>query len=104
MDTMAVVYARELTRRGIETSITFRAPSRAARTTSLMPDKERVAEYEASPDKGFRGRCTQRFRPIVPPDANVAGVADAIVKVVDAVFGKRPIRVYPDPPQDRAEG
>jgi hypothetical protein len=39
----------------------------------------------------------------VPPDANVAGVADAIVKVVDAAFGKRPFRVHYDPTQDGAE-
>jgi hypothetical protein len=39
----------------------------------------------------------------VPPDANVEGVADAIVKVVDAPFGKRPFRVHYDPTQDGAE-
>jgi hypothetical protein len=39
----------------------------------------------------------------VPPDANVAGVADAIVKVVDAAFGQRPFRVHYDPTQDGAE-
>jgi hypothetical protein len=30
-------------------------------------------------------------------------VADAIVKVVDAPFGKRPFRVHYDPTQDKAE-
>src|SRR5258705_5160864 len=40
---------------------------------------------------------------IVPADANVEGVADAIVKVVDAPFGKRPFRVHYDPTQDGAE-
>ena len=39
----------------------------------------------------------------MPPDANVEGVADAIVKVVDAPFGKRPFRVHIDPTQDGAE-
>jgi hypothetical protein len=39
----------------------------------------------------------------VPPDANVESVADAIVKVVDAPFGKRPFRVHIDPTQDGAE-
>ena len=32
-----------------------------------------------------------------------AAVADAIVKVVDAPFGKRPFRVHIDPAQDGAE-
>jgi len=40
---------------------------------------------------------------IVPPDANVEGVADAIVKIVDAPFGKRPFRVHYDPTEDGAE-
>src|SRR5258705_8868140 len=40
---------------------------------------------------------------IVPADAKVEGVADAIVKVVDAPFGKRPFRVHYDPTQDGAE-
>ena len=43
------------------------------------------------------------FSSIVPPNANVEGVADAIVKVVDAPFGKRPFRVHYDPTQDEAE-
>ena len=43
------------------------------------------------------------FSSIVPADANVEGVADVIVKVVDAPFGKRPFRVHYDPTQDGAE-
>jgi hypothetical protein len=39
----------------------------------------------------------------VPADADVSAVADAIVKVVDAPFGKRPFRVHIDPTQDGAE-
>jgi len=33
----------------------------------------------------------------------VSAVADAIVKIVDAPFGKRPFRVHIDPSQDGAE-
>ena len=43
------------------------------------------------------------FASIVRTDANVEGVADAIVKVVDTPFGKRPFRVHYDPTQDGAE-
>lgn len=43
------------------------------------------------------------FASIVPADADVAAVADAIVKVVDTPFGKRPFRVHIDPTQDGAE-
>lgn len=37
------------------------------------------------------------------PDADVAAVADAIVKVVDMPFGKRPFRTHVDPAQDGCE-
>jgi hypothetical protein len=43
------------------------------------------------------------FASIIPADADVSAVADAIVKVVDAPFGKRPFRVHIDPSQDGAE-
>ena len=43
------------------------------------------------------------FASIVPADADVAAVADAIVKVVDTPFGKRPFRVHIDATQDGAE-
>lgn len=39
----------------------------------------------------------------MPNDADVGAVAEAIVKVVDAPFGRRPFRVHIDPTQDGAE-
>jgi hypothetical protein len=66
-------------------------------------DKARVAEYEAGPYKGFGDQVLKGFASIVPPDADVAAVADAIVKVVDSPFGKRPFRIHIDPTQDGAE-
>jgi hypothetical protein len=39
----------------------------------------------------------------VPRDTNVEGVADAIVRVVETPFGRRPFRVHYDPTQDGAE-
>jgi hypothetical protein len=42
------------------------------------------------------------FAEIVPPDADVSAVADAIVNVVGAPFGKRPFRVHIDPTEDGA--
>jgi hypothetical protein len=43
------------------------------------------------------------FASIVPPDADVSAVADAIVNVVDTPFGKRSFRVHIDPTEDGAE-
>src|SRR4051812_23186530 len=107
MDALAVVYARELTRWGIETSIivpgAFTGGTNHFAHAGSPADKARVAEYEAGPYKGFADDVLKGFSAIVPPDANVEGVADAIVKVVDAPFGKRPFRVHYDPTQDGAE-
>jgi NAD(P)-dependent dehydrogenase (short-subunit alcohol dehydrogenase family) len=107
MDTLAVVYARELTRWGIETSIivpgAFTGGTNHFAHAGSPADKARVAECEAGPYKGFADDVLKGFSSIVPPDANVEGVADAIVKVVDAPFGKRPFRVHYDPTEDGAE-
>jgi hypothetical protein len=43
------------------------------------------------------------FAEIVPDDADVTGVADAIVEIADMPFGKRPFRVHYDPAQDGAD-
>jgi NAD(P)-dependent dehydrogenase (short-subunit alcohol dehydrogenase family) len=107
MDALAVVYSRELTRWGIETSIivpgAFTGGTNHFAHAGSPADKARVAEYETGPYKGFADDVLKGFSSIVPPDANVEGVADAIVKVVDAPFGKRPFRVHYDPTQDGAE-
>jgi NAD(P)-dependent dehydrogenase (short-subunit alcohol dehydrogenase family) len=107
MDALAVVYARELTRWGIETSIivpgAFTGGTNHFAHAGSPADKARVAEYEAGPYKGFANAVREGFASIVPADADVAVVADAIVKVVATSFGKRPFRVHIDPTQDGAE-
>jgi len=107
MDALAVVYARELTRWGIETSIivpgAFTGGTNHFAHAGSPDDKARAAEYEAGPYAGFADQVLKGFTSIVPPDADVSAVADAIVKVVDAPFGKRPFRVHIDPTQDGAE-
>jgi NAD(P)-dependent dehydrogenase (short-subunit alcohol dehydrogenase family) len=107
MDALAVVYARELTRWGIETSIivpgAFTGGTNHFAHAGSPADKARVAEYEAGPYKGFADEVREGFASIVPADADVAAVADAIVKVIDMPFGKRPFRVHIDPTQDGAE-
>jgi hypothetical protein len=55
------------------------------------------------PYKGFADDIVKGFASIVPPDADASAVAEAIVKVVDTPFGKRPFRVHVDPAQDGAE-
>jgi NAD(P)-dependent dehydrogenase (short-subunit alcohol dehydrogenase family) len=106
MDAMAVVYARELSRWGVETSIVV--PGAFTKGTSHFAhsgrpaDEARVAEYEAGPYAGFSEQVQKAFAAIVPPEADASTVADAIVKVVNAPFGKRPFRVHVDPTEDGA--
>jgi NAD(P)-dependent dehydrogenase (short-subunit alcohol dehydrogenase family) len=107
MDAMAVVYARELVRWGIETSIivpgAFTGGTNHFAHSGRPADAARAAEYEAGPYAGFADQVMKGFASIVPADADVAAVADTIVKVVDTPFGKRPFRVHVDPTEDGAE-
>lgn len=107
MDALAVQYARELSRWGIETSIivpgAFTGGTNHFAHSGRPSDQARVAEYEAGPYAGFGSQVQEAFAKIVPPDADVSSVADAIVRVVDTPFGTRPFRVHIDPSQDGAD-
>jgi NAD(P)-dependent dehydrogenase (short-subunit alcohol dehydrogenase family) len=107
MDALAVVYARELTRWGIETSIivpgAFTTGTNHFANAGTPADKARAKEYESGPYKHFAEDVMKGFSSIVPADADATAVAEAIAKVVDTPFGKRPFRVHVDPTQDGAE-
>jgi NAD(P)-dependent dehydrogenase (short-subunit alcohol dehydrogenase family) len=107
MDALAVQYARELARWGIETSIVvpgaFTKGTNHFAHSGRPADAARLAEYEAGPYKGFGEAVQTAFAAIVPEDADVSGVADAIVELIDMPFGKRPFRVHYDPSQDGAD-
>jgi NAD(P)-dependent dehydrogenase (short-subunit alcohol dehydrogenase family) len=106
MDSIAVQYARELARWGIETSIVV--PGAFTRGTNHFAhagkpaDEKVLADYEAGPYAGFGEQVQKAFGEIVPADADAAAVASAVVDVVDAPFGKRPFRVHIDPAEDGA--
>ena len=106
MDAIAVQYARELARWGIETSIIV--PGAFTRGTNHFAhsgrpaDQKVVAEYEAGPYAGFGEQVQKAFADIVPPDADPATVAAAMVDVVNTPFGQRPFRVHIDPTEDGA--
>ena len=107
MDSLAVSYAREVARWGIETSIIV--PGAFTKGTNHFAhaghpaDEARLAEYEAGPYTGFGDQVQKAFGEIVPDDADVGEVADAIVDLVAAPFGTRPFRVHIDPAQDGAD-
>ncbi|MCX8563024.1 SDR family NAD(P)-dependent oxidoreductase [Mycolicibacterium mucogenicum] len=107
MDALAVTYARELALWGIETSIIV--PGAFTSGTNHfahagVPDRGDVADaYETGPYSGFTTRVQEAFNSIVPPDADPAAVADAVVALVAAPFGSRPFRVHIDPSGDGAD-
>jgi NAD(P)-dependent dehydrogenase (short-subunit alcohol dehydrogenase family) len=107
MDALAVSYASELARWGIETSIivpgAFTSGTSHFKNAGSPNDKARAAEYDSGPHKGLSDQIQKGLAATVPPDADVAAVADAIVKVVDMPFGKRPFRIHIDPAQDGCE-
>jgi NAD(P)-dependent dehydrogenase (short-subunit alcohol dehydrogenase family) len=106
MDALAVQYARELARWGIETSIVV--PGAFTKGTNHFAhaghpaDEARAAEYEAGPYAGIAHEIEEAFGRIVPEEADPAAVATAIVDLVNAPFGKRPFRVHVDPSNDGA--
>lgn len=106
MDALAVQYARELSRWGIETSIVV--PGAFTKGTNHFAhaghpaDQARLAEYEAGPYAGLGERIQKAFGQIVPQDADVGEVAKAIVELVGLPLGKRPFRVHVDPTEDGA--
>ena len=107
MDAIAVQYARELSRWGIETSIivpgAFTSGTNHFAHAAAPGDAEVLAAYEAGPYAGFGEQVQKAFDAIVPPDADTSAVAEAIVDVVNAPFGQRPFRVHIDPAQDGAD-
>jgi NAD(P)-dependent dehydrogenase (short-subunit alcohol dehydrogenase family) len=107
MDSLAVQYARELARWGIETTIVV--PGAFTRGTNHFAhagspaDTDRLAEYEASgPYAGFSASVQQAFAKIVPDDAEPGPVATLIADVVAMPLGQRPFRLHYDPAEDGA--
>lgn len=106
MDSLAVQYARELSRWGIETSIivprAFTKGTNHFAHSGRPGDTERLAEYDNGPYAGFGAKIQGAFASIVPDDADPAPVADMIVDVVNAPFGEKPFRLIYDPTEDGA--
>ncbi|EOX6785737.1 SDR family oxidoreductase [Pseudomonas aeruginosa] len=107
MDSLAVLYARELSRWGIETTIVvpgaFTKGTNHFANSGRPVDEARLAEYEAGPYAGFGEQVQKAFAEIVPDDADPAPVAEMIAEVVNMPFGERPFRIHYDPTQDGAD-
>ncbi len=106
MDAMAVSYAGELARWNIETSIiipgAYTSGTNHFAHSGRPSDESRVAEYSAGPTATLSKEIMDGFARTEVPDADVNDVADTIVQVVDAPFGKRPFRVHIEPRDEGA--
>lgn len=107
MDSLAVSYAGELARWGIESSIVvpgaFTSGTNHFAHAGTPADSARLADYDTGPTAGFGEEILRKLAGSVPEDADVASVADAIVAIVGAPYGRRPFRVHIDPASDGAE-
>jgi NAD(P)-dependent dehydrogenase (short-subunit alcohol dehydrogenase family) len=106
MDALAVQYARELARFGIETSIivpgVFASGTDRLAACDAPADADRAAAYEDGPCAGMSRQIRDAIGEIAPEDADPGLVAGAIAYVVEAPFGERPFRVHVDPGEDGA--
>ncbi|MEB2621131.1 SDR family oxidoreductase [Pseudomonas sp. YuFO8] len=107
MDSLAVSYAAELSRWGIDTTIVV--PGAFTKGTNHFVhsgtpvDSARAAEYHTGPYAGVPEQSLKGLASLEPEDADVTDVARAIVEVVEMPLGRRPFRRHIDPSADGAE-
>jgi NAD(P)-dependent dehydrogenase (short-subunit alcohol dehydrogenase family) len=107
MDSLAVTYAGEVTRRGIEISIivpgAFTQGTNHFLHACASADHLRAGEYAKGLTASIPDVTLKWLTALEPKDADPTEVARAIVKIIETPHGKRPFRVHIDPSQDGAE-
>jgi NAD(P)-dependent dehydrogenase (short-subunit alcohol dehydrogenase family) len=105
-DSLAVSYAAELARFGVETTIivpgSFTTGTNHFANAGHPVDTGIAQEYDVH-YAGLMDQVAAKLAELAPPDADPAEVAHAIARVVDAPKGRRPFRVHIDPADDGAE-
>ncbi|WP_141434271.1 SDR family oxidoreductase [Bacillus sp. 03113] len=106
MDSLAVSYAAELARFGIETSIVV--PGSFTNGTNHFlhaghpQDKDVQQEYDAKYN-GLMDQVSKKLAALSPENADVSMVSDEIARIVSLPKGERPYRVHIDPADDGSE-
>ena len=107
MDALAVSYAGELARWGIETTIlvpgAFTKGTNHFLHSGAPSDQERHAAYDNGANHGLANEILKNLAACEPPDADPQSVATAMVDAVNMPYGKRPFRVHVDPSNDGCE-
>jgi NAD(P)-dependent dehydrogenase (short-subunit alcohol dehydrogenase family) len=103
LDALALSYAAELARWGIETTIVVPAalgPDHYIRS-GRPEDAIRAEEYADGPTADISEIALKGLASLYP-DTDPRSIARAIAKVVDTPFGQRPLRVHSKPGEDGA--
>ena len=107
MDSLAVSYAGELARWGIETVIlspgVYTSGTEHFAHADEADDAERAAEYAEGPTKELGGHARKGDEAVQTGDMDPADVGRAIVKLVGMPYGKRPFRLTVDPTDGGAD-
>lgn len=105
-DALAVSYAAELARFGIDTTIivpgSFTTGTNHFANAGSAADADTAAAYEGA-YAGLMDQVAAKLAELAPADADPAEVARQIAAVIDLPKGRRPFRVHVDPADDGAE-
>jgi NAD(P)-dependent dehydrogenase (short-subunit alcohol dehydrogenase family) len=106
MDSLAVTYAGELARWGVETSIvvpgSFTSGTNHFAHSGHPADRAVEAEYETK-YAGLMEQVSQKLAALAPEGAEASLVSDEIARIVALPEGHRPYRVHIDPANDGSE-
>ncbi|MBI0318202.1 SDR family NAD(P)-dependent oxidoreductase [Streptomyces javensis] len=106
MDALAVSYAAEVVRFGIDTAIVvpgaFTSGTNHFSHAGAPADADRATAYDERYGT-LLADLDQRLTALIPPDADAAHVADAVVRLVALPAGTRPLRTHIDPSRDGSE-
>jgi NAD(P)-dependent dehydrogenase (short-subunit alcohol dehydrogenase family) len=106
MDSLAVSYAAELARWGVETSIvvpgSFTSGTNHFAHAGRPADSAVEAEYETR-YAGLMTQVAEKLAALAPEGADASLVSEEIARIVALPAGQRPYRVHIDPADDGSE-
>lgn len=106
MDAVAVSYAAEVLPFGIDTAIVvpgaFTTGTNHFANAGAPADTDRAEAYDRR-HQPLQDDLGRRLAALVPSDADVSEVAEAVARLVAMEHGTRPLRTHIDPSRDGSE-
>lgn len=106
MDSLAVSYAAELSRWGVETSIVVPGSFTSGTNHFAHAGHPADADVEAAYETRYAGlmdQVAEKLAALAPEGADASLVSDEIARIVALPVGQRPYRVHIDPADDGSE-